>query len=125
MMEGAEKLARYRGDKCLITGESLSQVASQTIENISCTESLVKLPVLRPLIGMDKAQIIRLAETIGTYHISILPYEDCCALFSPLHPVLRGDPTEARYHYEQLELGTLMEAVLRERVVETCGGYRA
>ncbi|MDR1985458.1 MAG: tRNA 4-thiouridine(8) synthase ThiI [Treponema sp.] len=124
MMEGAEKLARYRGDKCLITGESLSQVASQTIENISCTQSLVTLPVLRPLIGMDKEQIIRLAEKIGTYQTSILPYEDCCVLFSPPHPILRGNPAEARQRYEQLELSTLIEKALQERVMETCGFYR-
>ncbi|MDR1956430.1 MAG: tRNA 4-thiouridine(8) synthase ThiI [Treponema sp.] len=121
MMEGADKLAQYRGDRCLITGESLSQVASQTIENISCTESLVSLPVLRPLIGMDKEQIIRLAERIGTYATSILPYQDCCVLFSPPHPVLRGDPTEARQRYEQLELSTWIDAALRERDMEKCG----
>jgi thiamine biosynthesis protein ThiI len=123
MMEAAEKLARYQGDKCLITGESLSQVASQTIENISCTESLVKLPVLRPLIGMDKDQIIRLAETIGTYRTSILPYQDCCVLFSPQHPLLRGDPADARQRYEQLELGALIEQALRDRIMEKCGFY--
>jgi thiamine biosynthesis protein ThiI len=121
MMEAAEKLARYLGAKCLITGESLSQVASQTIENISCTESRVKLPVIRPLIGMDKDQIIRVAETIGTYRTSILPYQDCCVLFSPLHPLLRGDPAEARQGYEQLELGTLIEEALKGRVMEKCG----
>jgi thiamine biosynthesis protein ThiI len=108
MMEGAERLALRRGAKGLITGESLSQVASQTIENIRCTESLVSLPVLRPLIGMDKEQIIRLAEQIGTYPISILPYEDCCVLFSPPHPILRGDPAEARRWYEQLALSSLL-----------------
>ncbi|MDR0628661.1 MAG: tRNA 4-thiouridine(8) synthase ThiI [Treponema sp.] len=112
MMEGADKLARYRGDKCLITGESLSQVASQTIENIRCTEILVTLPVLRPLIGMDKDQIIRLAEKIGTYPISILPYEDCCVLFSPPHPILRGNPVEARQRYEELALSPLIEEAL-------------
>jgi thiamine biosynthesis protein ThiI len=89
MMECAEKLAFSRHSKCLITGESLSQVASQTIENITCTGNRLKLPVLRPLIGMDKEAIIRLAIDIGTYETSILPYQDCCVLFSPPHPILR------------------------------------
>ncbi|MDR2484050.1 MAG: tRNA 4-thiouridine(8) synthase ThiI [Treponema sp.] len=120
MMECAQILALHRGAKCLITGESLSQVASQTVENIACTESLVRLPVLRPLIGMDKDQIIRMAETIGTYETSILPYQDCCVLFSPPHPVLRGGVTEAARFYEQLEPGELIKAALRESAMIKC-----
>jgi thiamine biosynthesis protein ThiI len=121
MMECAEKLARKIKAKCLITGESLSQVASQTVENIACTESLVRLPVLRPLIGTDKEEIIRLARNIGTYTVSILPYEDCCVLFSPPHPVLRGNVEEARKYYEALELGEEIDRALEERVMEKCG----
>jgi thiamine biosynthesis protein ThiI len=120
MMEAAENIAFMRRAKCLITGESLSQVASQTIENITCTQSRIKLPVLRPLIGMDKEEIIRLAKKIGTYETSILPYQDCCALFSPAHPVLRGDPREARRLYEELELKPLLEEALKEMAVEKC-----
>jgi thiamine biosynthesis protein ThiI len=120
MMEGAEKLAKLRRSKCLISGESLSQVASQTIENITCTESRVRLPVLRPLIGMDKESIIRTAQEIGTYETSILPYEDCCVLFSPPHPVLRGTPAEANRLYEGLELGDLLNTAVRECVIEKC-----
>jgi thiamine biosynthesis protein ThiI len=112
MMETAEKLAGRRHCQCLITGESLSQVASQTIENIACTESRMKLPVLRPLIGMDKEGIIRLAGTIGTYETSILPYEDCCVLFSPPHPVIRGNREEALRRYEGLKLEELLEQAL-------------
>jgi thiamine biosynthesis protein ThiI len=121
MMECAEKLARRLRAKCLISGESLSQVASQTIENITCTESRVRLPVLRPLIGMDKDQIIRTACAIGTYETSILPYEDCCVLFSPPHPVLRGDPEEAGALYERLNLEDLIEEALHRGVTEKCG----
>ncbi|MDR2404058.1 MAG: tRNA 4-thiouridine(8) synthase ThiI [Spirochaetaceae bacterium] len=121
MMECAEKLAKKRHDRCLITGESLSQVASQTIENISCIQSRTVLPVLRPLIGMDKDRIIHLGEAIGTYRTSILPYEDCCVLFSPPHPVLRGDPAEAGRLYESLALGDLIDSALRENVMERCG----
>ena len=109
MMECAEIMAIRRGDKCLISGESLSQVASQTIENISCTQSRVMLPVLRPLIGMNKEDIIALAESIGTYETSILPYEDCCVLFSPPHPILRGNPKEAGKLYDALEAGELIK----------------
>jgi len=121
MMECAENLALRRGDKCLITGESLSQVASQTIENISCTQSRIKLPVLRPLIGTNKEDIISLAESIGTYATSILPYEDCCVLFSPPHPVLRGDPAEAGKYYEALETGPLIEEALINAETEQTG----
>jgi thiamine biosynthesis protein ThiI len=121
MMEGAEKIARRIRGKCLITGESLSQVASQTIENLRCTESRVSLPVLRPLIGAGKEDIIRIAEKIGTYETSILPYEDCCVLFSPPHPVLRGNVEEAKKLYGALELETLIDETLEEAVVEKCG----
>jgi thiamine biosynthesis protein ThiI len=120
MMECAETLARKTGLKCLVTGESLSQVASQTIENLSCTQSRIGLPVLRPLIGMDKEDIIRKAETIGAYTISILPYEDCCVIFSPPHPVLRGNPQEAGELYEKLDLAGLIEEALRTCTVEKC-----
>jgi thiamine biosynthesis protein ThiI len=121
MMECAEIIARKNKNKCLITGESLSQVASQTIENISCTQSRTALPVLRPLIGMDKDRIIRTAEAIGTYETSILPYEDCCVLFSPPHPVLRGDPSEASALYESLELESLIHEAAAEAAMEKCG----
>lgn len=121
MMECAERLAKMRNIKCLITGESLSQVASQTVENISCTESRIKLPVFRPLIGMEKDDIIKTAVRIGTYDTSILPYEDCCVLFSPPHPIIRGDVTEANELYEQLELGGLIREALSESATEKCG----
>jgi thiamine biosynthesis protein ThiI len=114
MMDCAEKIARKIKSKCLITGESLSQVASQTIENLTCTQSRITLPVLRPLIGTDKDTITRKAIQIGTYATSIEPYEDCCVLFSPPHPVLRGDPVEAISLYESLELDPLIEEALQE-----------
>ena len=114
MMDCAERLALSRRDECLISGESLSQVASQTIENISCTQSRVKLPVLRPLIGMNKEDIIALAEDIGTYETSILPYQDCCVLFTPPHPVLRGDPEQAGKLYDALEAEPLLSQALVE-----------
>ena len=121
MMEAAERLALKRNCKCLITGESLSQVASQTVENITCTQSRITIPVMRPLIGMDKESIIRIAESIGTYTTSILPYADCCALFSPAHPVLHGDPKEAGARYENLDLSGLLKTALETARAEKCG----
>jgi thiamine biosynthesis protein ThiI len=121
MMEGAERIARRRQSKCLITGESLSQVASQTVENITCTQSRLKIPVLRPLIGMHKEAIIRKSEAIGAYETSILPYQDCCVLFSPAHPILRGSPAEANRLYEGLKLEELIDTAVQESVVERCG----
>ena len=121
MMDCAEKIARTIKSKCLITGESLSQVASQTVENLACTQSRITLPVLRPLIGTDKEAIIGKAERIGTYAVSIEPHEDCCVLFTPPRPVLRGDTAEAGALYESLELEPLIEEALRERETVKCG----
>lgn len=86
MMEISEKIARARGCLALITGESLGQVASQTIEAINCTNAATSLPVFRPLIGMDKDEIVSIARKIDTFDISIKPYEDCCTVFTPKHP---------------------------------------
>jgi thiamine biosynthesis protein ThiI len=112
MMEAAEKAAAKIKCKCLLTGESLSQVASQTIDNLNCTQNRIKLPVLRPLIGFNKEFIIKEAKRIGTFDISILPYEDCCVLFSPKHPVLYGNPEQANEFYEKLELEPLIDNAL-------------
>ncbi|WP_304241454.1 tRNA uracil 4-sulfurtransferase ThiI [Gracilinema caldarium] len=120
MMDAAGRLARRNRIHCLVTGESLSQVASQTVENIQCTESTARLPVFRPLIGTDKEETIRIAREIGTYETSILPYEDCCVLFSPAHPILHGHIDEAKALYESLELEDLLEEALRNEKIEKC-----
>ena len=92
MMRIAERLAVMHGCGCLVTGESLAQVASQTQESILVTNSVVqRLPVFRPLIGMDKEEIIATARQIGTFETSILPYEDCCTVFLPKNPVIRPE----------------------------------
>jgi len=96
MMECAERIARRGKIRCLITGESLSQVASQTVENIASTESLTTLPILRPLIGTDKDEIIKMARKIGTYETSILPYPGLLLLFSSPHPITRSKVSEAK-----------------------------
>ena len=89
MMRLAEAVAKKAGAKALVTGESLGQVASQTMLSLGVTEAVTTMPVLRPLIGMDKVEIIRLSRRIGTYDTSILPYEDCCTVFTPRHPCTR------------------------------------
>jgi thiamine biosynthesis protein ThiI len=89
MMRLAQAVAKRVKANALVTGESLGQVASQTMKALSVTEQVVELPVLRPLIGMDKVEIIRLSRRIGTYDTSILPYEDCCTVFTPRHPCTR------------------------------------
>ncbi len=86
MMRIAEKLAEVHHSSALITGESVGQVASQTIAALNVTNSVVKMPVLRPLIGMDKEEIITRSRQIGAFETSILPYEDCCTVFTPKHP---------------------------------------
>lgn len=89
MMRIAEKVARQFGAQALITGESIGQVASQTMEALTCTDAVVNMPVFRPLIGLDKTEIMAIAEKIDTYETSILPYEDCCTVFTPRHPVTK------------------------------------
>ncbi len=91
MMRIAEQIALRNGAKALVTGENLGQVASQTMEALRVTEAGLSLPVLRPLIGMDKSDIVSIARKIGTFETSILPYEDCCTVFTPRHP--RTKPT--------------------------------
>ena len=86
MMKIAERIGRKNGAQALITGESVGQVASQTMEALGVTDAAVSLPVFRPVIGFDKSEIIDLARKIGTLETSELPYEDCCTVFTPKHP---------------------------------------
>ena len=89
MLRAADRVAKDESCSALITGESLGQVASQTIQAIACTDAVATLPVFRPLIGMDKSEIVKIAYQIDTYDISIEPYEDCCTIFTPKHPRTR------------------------------------
>ena len=89
MMRIAERIARQEGCEALITGESIGQVASQTMEALGTTDAVVNMPVFRPLIGFDKSEIIEVARKIDTLEISNLPYEDCCTVFTPRHPATR------------------------------------
>ncbi len=108
MMRIAEQLATRTNSGCLITGESLGQVASQTMESMSFTGGMTRLPVFRPLIGMDKEEIIALARRVGTFETSILPYEDCCTIFSPKHPLIRPKVERMQNAYEALEIEDLL-----------------
>lgn len=108
MIIAADLLARERRLNSIISGESLGQVASQTAENMRFSASFTDLPVFRPLVGMDKEDIIRIARQIGSYEISIQPFEDCCTLFTPKHPVLRADFTEDRACFASLGLDELI-----------------
>lgn len=118
MMKVASLLAKRIGANCLITGESLGQVASQTIENMAVTESMASLPLLRPLCGMDKEEIIETAKFIDSYETSILPYEDCCVIFSPKHPVLRAPLEEAHEIYKNLEIDELVQKAYEQRILK-------
>ncbi len=96
MMKISDRIARRVGCQALITGESLGQVASQTIGAIACTDEASTLPVFRPLIGMDKKDIIDISQKINTFETSCLPYEDCCTVFTPRHPKTKPDPERVR-----------------------------
>jgi thiamine biosynthesis protein ThiI len=118
MMHAATLIARRRRALCLITGESLGQVASQTLESLAFTGSQTPLPVFRPLIGKDKVEIVTLAETIGTYETSILPHPDCCTLFAPSHPLTRPNMSAMQDLFRSLDLDDLIKkaAASTERV---------
>lgn len=119
MMQTAERIAKEHGAIAIITGEALSQVASQTLDAMSFTDSMTDLLVLRPLVGMDKEDIIARAREIGTYETSILPYEDCCVVFSPKHPVTRPVKEVSRRHFEELGMEPFIENAVRDTVVYT------
>lgn len=111
MMQISESIARAQGCGALITGESLGQVASQTLEALHATDSAVTLPVFRPVIGFDKTEIMERAQTIGTYETSILPYEDCCTVFTPRHPATHPKLEDVLAAEEKLDKEMLSRAV--------------
>ena len=112
MMRIAEILARKDGAQALITGESIGQVASQTMEALGCTDEVVNMPVFRPCVGMDKSEIIERAEKIGTMETSALPYEDCCTVFTPKHPATHPRKDLVRRAEEKLDSEALIAAAV-------------
>ncbi|HIU00738.1 MAG TPA: tRNA 4-thiouridine(8) synthase ThiI [Candidatus Coproplasma excrementavium] len=120
MMRLAERLAIKDGDQCIITGESLGQVASQTIEGMTSSNSVIeKLPVLRPLCGFDKNEIIERSRNIGAYDVSIRPYEDCCTVFLPDYPIIKPKLEDVLAEEAKLDVqGLLDEAFATIEVTE-------
>lgn len=112
MMRIAQMIAEREGAMALITGESLGQVASQTLEALCVTNDAVSMPVFRPLIGFDKDEIMDIARRIGTYETSILPYEDCCTVFVPKHPVTKPKLEELRRSEAAVDWSEMIEKAL-------------
>ena len=112
MMRIADRVAREHCCQAIITGESIGQVASQTMEALQCTDLMTDLPIFRPLIGMDKLDIIHIAEKIDTYETSILPYEDCCTVFTPRHPMTRPKTEKVAKEEEKLDIEALVDAAI-------------
>lgn len=112
MMRIAEKIARKNKSKALITGESVGQVASQTLAALDVTNAVVDMPVLQPLIGMDKIEIMDRAREIGTFETSILPYEDCCTVFTPKHPTVNPKRENIEKSESVLDVDGLINAAL-------------
>ena len=115
MMRLADRLAKELHCSALVTGESLGQVASQTMQAIAVSEDAATLPILRPLIGMDKEEIVRIARHIGTFEQSILPYEDCCTVFTPRHPKTHPHVEEVRELEAVLDIEGLCDRAMAER----------
>ena len=115
MMEISQRIAEQDGSMALITGESVGQVASQTLDAIVCTDAVCRMPVFRPVIGMDKTEIVNISRKIDTFEISIQPYEDCCTVFTPKHPKVRPtlEEIETAQNKVNFEIG---RASCRERV---------
>ena len=130
MLRLAEQIARREKARVLVTGDSVGQVASQTIENIDVISRAVSMPILRPLVGDDKIEIIEIARQIGTYEISIQPDQDCCSLFVPKHPETKANLAEIEKSEAQLNAGDAMNAAMEsvevlslslERVARSAG----
>lgn len=112
MMEIACSVAKKTKSQAIITGESIGQVASQTLHALAATDAAADMPVFRPVIGMDKIEIVRIAHQIGTYETSILPYEDCCSIFTPKHPKTRPSVEEVKAARDRFDYSSLIERAL-------------
>lgn len=112
MMLLAERIARKEECGALVTGESIGQVASQTLQAIACTDAVAEMPVFRPLIAMDKDEIVAISRKIDTFEISIQPYEDCCTVFTPKHPKTRPQLDAVEKAQALIPLEELMERAL-------------
>ena len=118
MMRIAEQIARHGRAQALVTGEVVGQVASQTLENLTSINSVVTMPVLRPLIGMDKEEIVAEAERLGSYPISIIPDQDCCTLFTPRHPATRARAADVERAEASLDVDEIVQRAVTAAEVE-------
>ena len=118
MMRIAERIARLNRAQALVTGDVVGQVASQTLENMATIGGVVSLPVLRPLVGMDKDEITAEAQRLGTYPISIIPDQDCCTLFTPRHPATRAKPSEVERAEAELPTDEIVAQAVDAAMVE-------
>lgn len=114
MMRIAERIAKKEGAQALVTGESIGQVASQTLEALASTDDVVSMPVFRPLVGLDKNEIVEISKKINTYETSILPYKDCCTVFVPRHPVTRPKLEKVRQAENMVDVEVLIERALED-----------
>ena len=114
MMRICEKLCQKYGYQAVVTGENLGQVASQTIESMTSTESVLqKIPVFRPVLAFDKIEIIEIAKQIGTFNTSILPYEDCCTVFLPKNPLIKPKIELVEQEEAKLNIDELVEEAIK------------
>ena len=119
MMRIAQRIAEANGARAIVTGENLGQVASQTAEALVVTDASVQMPVMRPLIGLDKVDIMDLAQEIGTYEKSIEPYEDCCTVFLPKHPSTKPKLDRILVSESKLDCEKLIaDAIASEEIIE-------
>ena len=112
MMEISQRIAKHDGCGALITGENLGQVASQTMEAMAVTGAVVDIPIFMPLVGMDKEEIVTIARKIGTFETAILPYEDCCTVFTPKHPKTKPTLGQLLNAEKNLDREALIERAL-------------
>lgn len=115
MMMVTEAIAKRNKSAALVTGESIGQVASQTLESLGVTDCATSFPVMRPLIGMDKEEIVEIARRIGTFKTSVLPYEDCCTVFVPKHPKIKPILSHVQQAESVLDIDSIIEKCLNEK----------
>lgn len=118
MMRISQRIAEKEGCEALITGESLGQVASQTLKALTCTDAVVSMPVFRPLIGLDKDEIIKVSRKIDTFDISIEPYEDCCTVFTPKHPKTKPQISVLEKAEKALDVDALIERAIENTTIK-------
>jgi thiamine biosynthesis protein ThiI len=119
MMTLAERVAKDNGCSALITGESLGQVASQTMQALGVTDAAVNMPVFRPCIGMDKEEIITISRKMGAFETSILPFEDCCTVFTPKHPKTKPELAKVLVEEQKLDFSALCDEAYETRYTVT------